>query len=112
MNITVLGGGAWGTAIAISAARNHAPQSVCLWARNAKQIEALNIDAENKQYLPAIPLPDGLLLESDFQKALGCLGSDDVLVIATPMSGLSQILEHVLTQAKHPFNILYLCKGL
>lgn len=60
MNITVLGGGAWGTAIAISAARHHAPQSVCLWARNAKQIEALSIDAENKQYLPAIPLPDGL----------------------------------------------------
>lgn len=112
MNITVLGGGAWGTAIAISAARHHAPQSVCLWARNAKQIEALSIDAENKQYLPAIPLPDGLLLEPDFQKALGRLGSDDVLVIATPMSGLSQILENVLTQAKHPLNILYLCKGL
>ena len=112
MNITVLGGGAWGTAIAISAARHHAPQSVCLWARNAKQIEALSIDAENKQYLPAIPLPDGLLLEPDFQKALGRLGSDDVLVIATPMSGLSQILENVLTQAKHPLNILYLCKVL
>jgi len=112
MNITVLGGGAWGTAIAISAARHHAPQSVCLWARNAKQIEALSIDAENKQYLPAIPLPSELLLEPDFQKALGRLGSDDVLVIATPMSGLPQILENVLTQAKHPLNILYLCKGL
>jgi glycerol-3-phosphate dehydrogenase (NAD(P)+) len=112
MNITVLGGGAWGTAIALSAARHHAPHSVCLWARDPQQIQALQIHAENKQYLPGISLPKELLLEADFQKALGRLRSSDLLVIATPMSGLSQILGDVLIQAKHPLNILYLCKGL
>jgi glycerol-3-phosphate dehydrogenase (NAD(P)+) len=68
MNITVLGGGAWGTAIALSAARHHAPHSVCLWARDPQQIQALQIHAENKQYLPGISLPKELLLEADFQK--------------------------------------------
>jgi len=80
MNITVLGGGAWGTAIALSAARHHAPHSVCLWARDPQQIQALQIHAENKQYLPGISLPKELLLEADFLKALGRLRLGDLLL--------------------------------
>ena len=109
MNISVLGAGAWGTAIAISAASHH---SVCLWARNPNAADALRRDQENKQYLPAIALPKSLLIESDFEKAVSRLGADDVLVIATPMAGLASTVADVFKTAQHPFNILWLCKGL
>jgi len=109
MNISVLGAGAWGTAIAISAASHH---PVCLWARNPNAADAMRRDQENKQYLPAVTLPNSLLIESDFDKAVSRLGADDVLVIATPMAGLASTVADVFKTAQHPFNILWLCKGL
>jgi glycerol-3-phosphate dehydrogenase (NAD(P)+) len=109
MNISVLGAGAWGTAIAISAASHH---PVCLWARNPNAADAMRRDQENKQYLPAVALPNSLLIESDFEKAVSRLGADDVLVIATPMAGLASTVADVFKTAQHPFNILWLCKGL
>ncbi len=109
MNITVLGAGAWGTAIAISAASHH---SVCLWARSSKMADAMRSDHENKQYLPAVTLPNHLLIESDFEKAIHRLGMDDLLVIATPMAGLANTAADVFKTAQHPFNVLWLCKGL
>lgn len=109
MNISVLGAGAWGTAIAISAASHH---PVCLWARNPNAAEVMRRDHENKQYLPAVTLPSSLAIESDFERAVGRLGSDDLLVIATPMAGLARTVADVFKLAQHPFNILWLCKGL
>lgn len=109
MNICVLGAGAWGTAIAISAASHH---PVCLWARNPNAADAMRREQENKQYLPAVTLPNSLLIESDFEKAVSRLGADDVLVVATPMAGLASTVANVFKTAQHPFNILWLCKGL
>lgn len=109
MNICVLGAGAWGTAIAISAASHH---PVCLWARNPNAADAMRREQENKQYLPAVTLPNSLLIESDFEKAVSRLGADDVLVVATPMAGLANTVANVFKTAQHPFNILWLCKGL
>lgn len=112
MNITVLGAGAWGTAIALSAAHHHPHHAVCLWTRDAKAIDVMRRDHENKQYLPAIPIPSQLLLEPDFSSAIHRLAADDVLVIATPMAGLANTVAEVFKTAQHPFHILWLCKGL
>jgi glycerol-3-phosphate dehydrogenase (NAD(P)+) len=51
MNITVLGAGAWGTALAISLAQRHC---VTLWARNAQQIAEMRCNGVNQRYLPDI----------------------------------------------------------
>ncbi len=112
MNITVLGGGAWGTAIALSAANHQGNHAVCLWARDPKAIEAMRSEHQNKKYLPAITLPPSLILEADFEKAIGRIGVDDLLVIATPMSALAGIAKLIFQAANHPLNILLLCKGL
>ena len=50
--IAVLGGGAWGTALALTAAR--AGQEARLWARDASTVEAVNARSENPVYLPGI----------------------------------------------------------
>jgi glycerol-3-phosphate dehydrogenase (NAD(P)+) len=66
----------------------------------------------NQAYLPDIQLPKGLKLESDFSKAIKRLSSKDLLVVATPMSGLSETIAQALKEAEHPLNIIWLCKGL
>jgi glycerol-3-phosphate dehydrogenase (NAD(P)+) len=49
VRISVIGAGAWGTAIAIAAARRH---RVLLWARDAVQAQQMAIDRRNERYLP------------------------------------------------------------
>lgn len=112
MKVTLLGAGAWGTAMAAQAARYLHSGDVCLWSRSAKQIESIKKAEENSAYLPGIHLPRGLDLEEDFESAISRLAQNDLLVIATPMSGLSETVVQVLRLAKHPLNIVWLCKGL
>ena len=112
MKVTLLGAGAWGTAMAAQAARHLPKGAVCLWSRSKDQIDQIQATQQNQQYLPEISLPSGLRLEFDFERAVQQLDSTDLLVIATPMSGLSETMAHVLQIAKHPLNIVWLCKGL
>lgn len=111
MKVVILGAGAWGTAMAAQAAR-HLQGEVCLWSRSASQLDEIQKNGENCTYLPGIELPKNLLLESDFTKAVKKLTSNDLLVIATPMSGLSETIAQVLKVAEHPLHIIWLCKGL
>jgi glycerol-3-phosphate dehydrogenase (NAD(P)+) len=112
MKVTLLGAGAWGTAMASQAARHLQDGDVCLWSRSADQLLAIAQSGENKPYLPGIHLPENLHLESDFSAAINRLSEQDLLVVATPMSGLAETITQVLQVAKHPLNIIWLCKGL
>jgi len=112
MKVTLLGAGAWGTAMASQAARQLQVEDVCLWSRSTKQLEAIAQNGENQDYLPGISLPKNLKLESNFATAVKRLGPEDLLVIATPMSGLSETIAKALEIADHPLNIIWLCKGL
>jgi glycerol-3-phosphate dehydrogenase (NAD(P)+) len=95
----VLGAGAWGTAIAsILAGR----LQLALWARDAAQAEAISATRLNERYLPGIALPPSVAVTSDLSQALG--GADLVLA-ATPVSGLREVLPRV----KQP--LIWLCKG-
>lgn len=85
--IAVLGGGAWGTALALTALR--AGNDVILWARDASTAEAINLRHENPRYLPGIRLDDALEAATDLKAAL----SDASCVLAvTPAQTLSELL--------------------
>jgi glycerol-3-phosphate dehydrogenase (NAD(P)+) len=112
MKVTVLGAGAWGTAMAAQAAIHLPPGSVKLWARNLGQAAAIQAAHQNQRYLPDIALPADMQVESDFKHALAHLQPSDLVVIATPMSGLSETMASVLQQATQPLNVVWLCKGL
>ena len=112
MKVTLLGAGAWGTAMAVQAARHLNDGDVCLWSRSQDQLEDIQKHGENRDYLSGIQLPEGLKLEADLSAAIKRLSSEDLLVIATPMSGLSETIAQVLKVAEHPLNIIWLCKGL
>jgi glycerol-3-phosphate dehydrogenase (NAD(P)+) len=66
--ITVLGAGAWGTALAIHLAK--AGQSVCLWAHSATHAEQITLQNQNQRYLPGVMLPPGLVVTSSLEDAL------------------------------------------
>jgi glycerol-3-phosphate dehydrogenase (NAD(P)+) len=112
MRVTLLGAGSWGTAMAAQAARYLQPGDVCLWSRSLEQIEGMQQSGINTGYLPGVPLPKDLQLEVSFERAIERLSENDLLVIATPMSGLSETVAQVLRIAKHALNIVWLCKGL
>lgn len=110
MNIVVLGAGAWGTALAIAAARLPGdPHRVTLWARDAAQVAALRDEAENARYLPGVALPPALALAGDAEPwPSSVLARADLVVVATPMAGLRGMLERLAHQ-RSP--VAWLCKG-
>jgi len=112
MKVTLLGAGAWGTAMAAQAARHLQDDDVCLWSRSKDQLAEIESSGQNRAYLPGIELPKNLQFEGDLARAIKRLSADDLLVIATPMSGLSETVAQVLSIAEHPLNIIWLCKGL
>ena len=105
MKMIVLGGGAWGTALAVNAANAH---DVTLWARDVSQSKALAVDRVNARYLPGIALPAALRVAGGEDQLETELGGQDLIVIATPMVGLRGMLKAVgKTQAP----VAWLCKG-
>ena len=105
MNITILGAGAWGTALAVNAARAH---RVTLWSRDAVQAKALAASRRNDRYLPGITLPDALQFTGGAEQLGRVLIGQDLLVIATPMAGLRGMLQ-ALSRTGTP--VAWLCKG-
>jgi glycerol-3-phosphate dehydrogenase (NAD(P)+) len=103
MRITVLGAGAWGTAMAVQAAPRH---DVWLWARDADAAQRLAAQRRNDRYLPGIALPPELALGADRHAAVAH-GRAGLIVIATPMSALAEMLQAVPDDA----HALWLCKG-
>ncbi len=104
MRIVVLGAGAWGTALAASAAARH---EVMLWARDAAQADAMAVQRVNARYLPEVALPAALALSADLQAALAHAGDDGLTVIATPMAALRALLRELPAGR----GLLWLCKG-
>ncbi len=106
MKIIVLGAGAWGTALAISAAPRHA---VTLWARDPALAHALETSSTNTRYLPGVALPASLVVRADAATSLpGLAQQHDLVIVATPLAGLRDTLT-LLATVRRP--VAWLCKG-
>lgn len=104
MNITIIGAGAWGTALAISLSAHH---RVTLCARDAAQVAAMRSARCNQHYLPDIALPDNLELSANFPAALA---TAELIIIAVPTAGLRSVLQQIAASPKH-CGVVWLCKG-
>ncbi len=109
--ITVLGAGAWGTAVAIALAARH---DVLLWGRNPQQMADTDAARDNLAYLPGHPLPPALRVSADFEAALAHVASGaaqdaPLLILACPVAGLRPLLEQLRGRAIP--NVVWLCKG-
>jgi len=106
MKIIVLGAGAWGTAVAMSAAQHPAGHAVTLWARDAAQAARMRDERQNTRYLPGITLPPSLtVVDGDFA---ALWPGADLVIVATPMAALRGMLL-ALHGCAAP--VAWLCKG-
>ncbi|MES2297106.1 MAG: NAD(P)H-dependent glycerol-3-phosphate dehydrogenase [Pseudomonadota bacterium] len=112
--ISVLGAGAWGTAVAMAlAARN----DVLIWGRNAAAMHEMQAARENTEYLRGFPLPASLKVGAHFDAALAHVAPAGahpnepapLLIAACPVAGLRPLLEQLRTRDIP--NIVWLCKG-
>jgi glycerol-3-phosphate dehydrogenase (NAD(P)+) len=105
-NVSVLGAGAWGTAVAIAVAARH---DVLLWGRNAGAMADMAAARENTHYLQGYPFPPSLQVTADLDAAVAHVGRDGLLIAACPVAGLRPLL-HALAGKAIP-HIVWLCKG-
>ena len=87
--IGVIGGGAWGTALAAVAAR--AGRTVTLWAREPDVVAAVNDRHENERFLPGIPLDPAIRATAE----LGEAARADLLLLVAPAQHLAAIATQV-----------------
>lgn len=103
MKITVLGAGAWGTALAVALAERH---DVQLWARDVAQAADMAQARCNARYLPEVTLPAALVIGADLAAACAH-ATGGLLLVATPMAGLRATLQAL--PSTQP--AVWLCKG-
>lgn len=86
MRVGVIGGGAWGTALAQVASRGGRP--VTLWAREADVVESVNASHENRQFLAGVALSESIRATGD----LADLADHDALLVVAPAQHVRAVL--------------------
>ncbi|KFN50631.1 NAD(P)H-dependent glycerol-3-phosphate dehydrogenase [Arenimonas composti] len=94
--VTVLGTGSWGTALAALLARNG--HRTLIWGRDADQVAAISERHENPRYLPGVPLPESLAATGDLAAAVAAA---DLLLVVTPSHAFPGTL-HALAPHRRP----------
>ena len=103
----VLGAGSWGTALSMQLMRSGS--RAVLWDWNREHIEAIGKARCNEQFLPDYPLPDGLVVEPDLERAVRM--ADEILIVV-PSHAFVGILEQIKPWLKPGQGVAWACKGL
>ncbi len=106
MNVTVLGGGSWGTTVAsLTTARN----PTILWARDSDVAAEINEEHTNGKYLSDLRLPRRLRATDDLEKAVG---EADLLVVGVPSKGFRSVLVEARQWLRPWIPVVSLTKGI
>ena len=104
MRISVLGAGAFGTAMAISLSQSG---PVSLWARDRAHAADMRHDRENRARLPGIAIPDEVSVTSDLDDS----GSGEICLVTVPMQHLRGFLD-AHRAALRGKTLVACCKGI
>ncbi len=104
--VGIIGGGAWGTALAQAMSR--AGRQVCLWAREAEVVDAINARHVNEAFLPGVPLEPAIRATSQ----LGEVAASDALLMVAPAQYVRSVSEQLRSDVR-PGQPMVLCaKGI
>jgi glycerol-3-phosphate dehydrogenase (NAD(P)+) len=106
LRVAVLGGGAWGTALAMQMQR--AGHDVRLWARDAAMVEAIG-RGENPRYLPDVKIDAGIEATTDSAEALDKVGC---VLAVTPAQALRDVLAAVSGDVPQGVPLVLCAKGI
>lgn len=85
--ISIIGAGAWGSALAIVLARSRSPHRIALWAREDDVCAALRDENKNPVFLPGFIIPRETEVTGEFSEALS---EADFVVIAVPSAHIRE----------------------
>jgi glycerol-3-phosphate dehydrogenase (NAD(P)+) len=85
MKVTVLGAGAWGTALA--RLLHQCGLETTLWGHNPAQVEDIRRTGHNERFLPGIELPGEIKLETDLNSVL----NGDCILVAVPSKAFREV---------------------
>lgn len=105
MSISVLGAGAFGTALAITLAK--ARSDVTLWSRSQDAADQMNSDRENATRLPNVQLPNSLHVTADLVSAT----QSNTVLLVLPTQQLASFLQLNAAQFAEK-TLVACCKGV
>jgi glycerol-3-phosphate dehydrogenase (NAD(P)+) len=105
--VAVLGGGSWGTVLALLLAANG--HRVRLWARDLLLIQAIVQTHANERYLPGIPLPEMIAPLNDIAEALA---GTQVVIFAVPSGAMREVALEVAPLLAADALLVSAAKGL
>jgi glycerol-3-phosphate dehydrogenase (NAD(P)+) len=105
--LAIIGGGAWGTALACIAARARA--QVALWARDRAVVAAINERRENPLYLPSVALDPAIVATTDPDAALA---DAEAALIVVPAQFVRGVLDGLAPRLPDGLPLLLCAKGI
>lgn len=107
MQLGILGGGSWGTALAIQWSR-HGHQ-VDLWARSEEHVAACRDAGRNVRYLQQVPYPENLNMTFDLDAVIE---RNHLLGVAIPVQSYRDFLKSIGPKLKPHHRLMLLSKGI
>lgn len=108
MKISIIGAGAFGTAMAIAAAR--AGNDVLLWAHDPKVAARMRAEGVNTDYLPGAPLDSRVRATSDLAEAAGF---SDTIFMVVPSHHYREVLTNIKAHlGGRPVRVISGTKGI
>ena len=104
MKISILGQGAWGTALVVHVSQSHA---VRWWGRDPKRCQTLSRVRRNESALPNCVIPDAVQVTEDLQ---ACVEGCDWVVMAVPVAALEEVAG--LLGPASCARLIWTCKGI
>ncbi|UCE64699.1 MAG: NAD(P)-dependent glycerol-3-phosphate dehydrogenase [Nitrospirota bacterium] len=106
-SISVIGAGAWGTALARLLASKGL--KVSLWAYEQEVVDTIRSTRENSTYLPHFSLPDSLQVTGDLAASVK---ETDLILLAVPSHAMQNIVEQLHPALKRPLPVTIATKGI
>jgi glycerol-3-phosphate dehydrogenase (NAD(P)+) len=107
MNITVIGTGGWGTALAVLLHGNG--HRVALWGRLPEEVEPILAARENKLLLPGVKIPGEIVVTLD---APAALRGAEMVVLAVPSHGMRAICRQLKPSLPADAVLVHVGKGI
>jgi glycerol-3-phosphate dehydrogenase (NAD(P)+) len=107
--IAILGGGSWGTGLAVVLASSRRKHEIRLWVRASSLADSIERDLENKKYLPGIPIPPTVKASSDLENSLR---EAQIVVSAIPSAHTRSIFALALPHFSRDAVFVSATKGL
>ncbi len=105
--ISVIGAGSYGTALAFCLARNN--HNTLLWGRDADHISAMKASSSNEKYLPGFTFPSSLSLSDNL---IETLTSSDNILLVVPSHAFADTLTAIKPHLTSSSRIAWATKGL